>query len=165
MASYVNRKGRWTAVVHIKPFPKRAKTFATKDAAAFWADGEEAVLRAARDRARSEGLPPDPEGMPRPASEIFALPRFTIDQMSGVYFLIKNDRCVYVGSSDNVHGRIKDHFKSGSKTSDFDSYTFVPCPPETMRDIEREYIKILKPLHNYTFIDREIRDARRVSQI
>jgi len=131
------------ALVYIKPFKRIGKTFSTHEAAKAWADEKERELRARRD------------------GNILALPRFKLEGMSGVYFLIKDGICVYVGSSENIHARVIEHRKSEGKTSDFDEYAFVPCQIETMRDMERKYIREWEPIHNYNHVSADERMRRK----
>ena len=65
-------------------------------------------------------------------------------QCSGVYFLIKGHRVVYVGQATNVFRRVSDH--AGAK--DFDGFTFISCKPESLNAIESLYIHYLKPQLN-----------------
>jgi hypothetical protein len=60
---------------------------------------------------------------------------------SGVYFLIKDDRVVYVGQSVNVFVRISHHVQH----KDFDSYAYVNCPRDKLDILESLYIHALSP--------------------
>lgn len=66
--------------------------------------------------------------------------------MSGVYFLIREKRIVYVGQSVSVLGRIGNHAAEGVK--DFDSYAFIECKKENLNILESIYIHILSPEYN-----------------
>lgn len=66
--------------------------------------------------------------------------------MSGVYFLVRNGRVIYVGQSTNVYGRVYYHMSQREKP--FDSWCFVPCPPDRLDLIESLYIHSLKPKLN-----------------
>lgn len=62
----------------------------------------------------------------------------------GVYFLIQDNKIVYVGQSVNVFNRIACH----TKDKRFDSYYFLPCPHGNLDVIESAYIHALNPLLN-----------------
>lgn len=63
---------------------------------------------------------------------------------SGVYFLIKGQRVVYVGQSVNVYARVASH----APTKDFDSFTYIPLPVYQLDAAESLYIHALKPEQN-----------------
>lgn len=64
---------------------------------------------------------------------------------SGVYFLVKDDRVVYVGQSGNVYARIAAHQSS----KDFDGWCYTPCEGKKQLDIlESLYIHYLQPEQN-----------------
>lgn len=65
----------------------------------------------------------------------------------GIYFLIKNEKVVYVGQSKNVLTRISFH-----KDKNFDSYAFLPCEEHEMDIIESLYIHLLQPEQNGTSV-------------
>ena len=60
---------------------------------------------------------------------------------SGVYFLIKNERIVYVGQSINVYSRIAEHYKSKF----FSDVFSVPCPRSNLDVLESMYIHTFNP--------------------
>jgi hypothetical protein len=59
---------------------------------------------------------------------------------TGVYFLISNNKIVYVGQSVNVYARI-----SGHTHKTFDSFTVLPCPKEHLNVLESLYIHMFDP--------------------
>lgn len=63
---------------------------------------------------------------------------------SGIYFLIKDDRIVYVGQSTSIMRRIGEHIDK-----DFDSYSYISCPQEALDLVESIYIFLYRPLLNY----------------
>ena len=65
--------------------------------------------------------------------------------MCGVYFLVSNDRVVYVGQSVNIPARVAQHKTSG-KT--FDRVAFVECEKEWLNVLESLYIHVLRPSLN-----------------
>lgn len=65
-------------------------------------------------------------------------------QRCGLYFLIKEDRIVYVGQSTIVAQRAAKH----RGVIHHDSYTFLPCLPHELNELEAQYIVALKPVHN-----------------
>ena len=68
---------------------------------------------------------------------------------SGVYFLIKNKKVVYVGQSNNVIRRIGKHIEDGIK--EFDACTYIEIKGKYIDDmghIEWTYIQRLQPEYN-----------------
>lgn len=63
---------------------------------------------------------------------------------TGVYFLIKNRRVIYVGQSVNIFSRLREH----RKDKDFDSFKFLQCKRHELDVIESKYIYALKPKLN-----------------
>jgi hypothetical protein len=64
---------------------------------------------------------------------------------TGVYFLVKDDRVVYVGQSINVYARVNDHIKNGK---DFDNACYIPCLRQGLNVLESLYIHVLQPEQN-----------------
>lgn len=62
-----------------------------------------------------------------------------------VYFLLYDFEVVYVGSSENVHLRIKNHLNSDKL---FDSYAVIDCCPDHVLAVEYFYIQKFKPKYN-----------------
>lgn len=60
---------------------------------------------------------------------------------SGVYFLIKGIKVIYVGQSVNVFARISSHVQY----KDFDSYAYVSCSRDKLDILESLYIHTLSP--------------------
>lgn len=69
--------------------------------------------------------------------------------ISGVYFLFKENECVYVGESKCVMSRISSHFKSGKNFDRF-AYDIVKGKSKRKR-MERLLIKKYRPLWNITY--------------
>ena len=63
---------------------------------------------------------------------------------SGVYFLFKGTRIVYVGQSRHIDSRIRQHF--GNK--DFDSIQAMAVPEELLDSVEVYWIQRLRPILN-----------------
>lgn len=63
---------------------------------------------------------------------------------SGVYFLIKNNKIIYVGQSVNIFRRIMDHLP----TKRFDKFSYIRCKKENLDIIESLYIHHIKPPQN-----------------
>lgn len=62
-------------------------------------------------------------------------------ECTGVYFLIKNHKIVYVGQAMNVFRRVADH----SITKEFDSFSYIRCKQEVLNVVESLYIHVFKP--------------------
>lgn len=64
----------------------------------------------------------------------------------GVYFLISNDKIVYVGQSVNIPSRIEQHKKDPCK--EFDRYHSIPCKVTELDLVESNYIRKFMPKFN-----------------
>jgi hypothetical protein len=73
---------------------------------------------------------------------------FPLDLLSGVYFLIRQSVIIYVGQTTNLLNRLAKHQRSGRR---FDSFAYIPCPPEQLEELEGIYIAMLVPEENGTF--------------
>ena len=62
-----------------------------------------------------------------------------------VYFLLYEGEVVYVGSSENVHLRLKSHLNSEKL---YDSYAIIDCCPDHVLAVEYFYIQKFKPKYN-----------------
>ena len=59
-----------------------------------------------------------------------------------IYFLIKDDKIIYVGKSKQGFKRIFEHKK------DFDSFTYIECDESILDVLETIYIERFKPICN-----------------
>ena len=59
----------------------------------------------------------------------------------GVYFLIDNNRIIYVGQSVNIEARMASH----ARNKNFNRFAFVACEPELLDALESLYIHFLMP--------------------
>lgn len=65
-------------------------------------------------------------------------------EATGVYFLVKYPKVVYVGQSTNIYSRMQNH-KHGK---DFDAFAYIPCKRELLDKLESLYIHLLRPKLN-----------------
>lgn len=65
---------------------------------------------------------------------------------SGIYFLVKGNEVVYVGQSSSVLSRIGTHILD--KNKEFDAFSFMSVPKESLDILETIYIKVLNPKFN-----------------
>jgi predicted DNA-binding transcriptional regulator AlpA len=79
----------------------------------------------------------------------------TAARVSGVYFLVKGTRVVYVGQSTNVYSRAANHFSN----KEFDNWCFIPCKKEELDVLESLYIHFLRPPQNGRMNGTEIISA------
>jgi predicted GIY-YIG superfamily endonuclease len=79
------------------------------------------------------------------ARAITAIP-IDAPKRSGVYFLISQDKVVYVGQSTNVFQRIATHAYTSDK--EFEAFAFVNVPQDELLHVERHYIRSFKPALN-----------------
>jgi len=63
---------------------------------------------------------------------------------TGVYFLIKNDKVVYVGQSTHILSRIGNQFNY----VDYDNFAFIMCRKSELNIIESLYIHAFRPIKN-----------------
>lgn len=62
----------------------------------------------------------------------------------GVYFLFDKDVIVYIGQSTDIHRRINHH-----RQFNWDRYSIIEMKEgRALRDLEREYIRSIRPAHN-----------------
>ena len=64
----------------------------------------------------------------------------------GIYFLLRDDRIVYVGMTTSILQRIYAH----RLQKDFDRVLFTECPEHLLRHVEKALIETLKPELNLT---------------
>lgn len=63
----------------------------------------------------------------------------------GIYFLINNDRVIYIGQSVNVSARVSQHTTTNKV---FDKWLVLPCKKEHLDVMESLYIHLLRPPGN-----------------
>jgi len=80
---------------------------------------------------------------------LFKIPRSTFNSGTAIYFLCRNEKVVYVGQAENVHGRILDH----AGTKNFDSVFYIRVQSNKMNKIESALISYLKPEYNRTSLN------------
>jgi hypothetical protein len=68
--------------------------------------------------------------------------------VSGVYFLIRGAKVVYVGQSVNVGARLSAHRADADKL--FDYGVFLPLPESDLLRVEKAFIRLLRPEYNRT---------------
>jgi len=77
---------------------------------------------------------------------------------SGVYFLIKSKKVIYVGQTVNVIIRVGTH----ATTKKFDTWHWIPCPRDKLNALERIYIDAFLPPLNRDPFTRMLRSSREV---
>lgn len=136
---------------------KFSKTFPTRALAEQWAERQEfratgmPMLRAALEDHRIAACLPkrQRDAILRAnysAHEILEC-AFPVDLLSGVYFLVRDQEITYVGQTSMIFDRLAKHHRSGRR---FDSFSFIPCPPEQLDELESIYIAMLLPEGNST---------------
>jgi predicted GIY-YIG superfamily endonuclease len=63
------------------------------------------------------------------------------DKISAVYFLVKNDRVIYVGQTKNLLARYWTH----ETVKDFDHMLFIRCQPSELLELEDHWTLLLRP--------------------
>jgi hypothetical protein len=69
-----------------------------------------------------------------------------IEGLVGVYFLVLDNRVVYVGMSFDIPARIRTHINERAKA--FDRVFVLECHPDFVCDLETLYITRLRPKYN-----------------
>lgn len=72
--------------------------------------------------------------------------KLTQYNISGIYFLIKDNIVVYVGKSVNIHGRMRKHVIAGNK--DFDEVRYIEADKSVILDKEKYYTSLYRPKYN-----------------
>lgn len=83
---------------------------------------------------------------------IVPLPELPV-HIIGVYFLMRGDKCVYIGSSTNILERINTHVSdaAGNGSSEpklFDSAAYIQCDEHDLAEVEERFIAELQPEYN-----------------
>ena len=92
-------------------------------------------------------------GAPKTLEDVPDLRRFGIAGMKAayVYFLVSRKKIVYVGQTlSGLEQRISAHLADPSKT--FDDVFYICVDSGSVSDIERYYIRTLRPKHNRVFL-------------
>ena len=74
-----------------------------------------------------------------------------VESVTGIYFLVKDEKIVYVGQSTNIFARVGTH----KTDKDFDKAVYFECPSTELDDLEYELINILQPKYNKSGNPRE----------
>lgn len=78
---------------------------------------------------------------PLSKKEILAKSKIDNADISGIYFLIKNNKIVYIGQSTSIAIRLASHNHKGS----FDCYSYIACHKTDLDFMESMYIDIYRP--------------------
>jgi len=81
-------------------------------------------------------------------------------RLTGVYFLVKDGRVVYVGQSVNVLERVLKH-----RTKDFDEVWFLACRECELNEKERSFLDALVPRLNRDQRTMDLRENQRAAAI
>lgn len=160
------KRNSWRAFV-FKSGQRLSKCFPTREEAQVWADHQEKKLEALRSRYQRGGQPPalatyaPTKALTNPEME------YTYDDIlaavipygstSGIYFLTRGTKIVYIGQSTGVLRRIMAHRVDGK---DFDGFAFFSCPEEDLDELETAYIRAFNPSDNWSFGNRPGRKRR-----
>lgn len=86
------------------------------------------------------------DNRPTALRHIKYLCRHTYDDNSCVYFLVEREEVVYVGQTNNLHVRIRQHRRENSKT--FDYVAYVSMAADIAKATESALIRYLCPKYN-----------------
>jgi hypothetical protein len=88
-------------------------------------------------------------------SEIAAAAKPLEGAGTGIYFLVKGGRVVYVGQSLCVLARVGTHSTNASRP--FDSWSWLSCDRSQLDALERDYITALMPPYNVDWVTKVLR--------
>ena len=76
--------------------------------------------------------------------------------LDGIYFLIKDRQCVYVGQSNDIYRRISEHRRGtsthGFSNKDFDSWDYIETSSQCEKDrLEYLLIHMIRPKYNIDY--------------
>jgi len=71
--------------------------------------------------------------------------QYPASSISGVYFLIRENKIKYVGQTVNLFHRLGQHKRAEKR---FDAFSFIPCEPEHLNELEQIYRDLLMPDEN-----------------
>ncbi len=87
-----------------------------------------------------------PQNIPKKLLSITNLYQYNFDGYPpAVYFLCKEGEVVYVGQTVSMAGRMESHIRDNKQ---FDSVFFIPVPRSILSNVEKAFIKLLKPILN-----------------
>lgn len=153
--AYISPQGKkWRVQTYVQG-KRSSQTFKTEALARAWAD---------RFEAKTEGMPQLRKALsdhqiipllPRKFREAMEKANYTerelvasafpIEADTGIYFLVRDGQVSYIGQTTNVLARVLKHRQMGKR---FDSFSFIPCLPEHLVELEKTYICLLMPDEN-----------------
>lgn len=159
MACIENRGSSWRVKVYLDTVNGKkvfqSKSFKTEALAVAYAEMSKAVPRSISTQKRLiqdhriiNCIPQrfrDAVSKANYSSDEILLARMPANNMTGIYFLINNDKIRYVGQTVNIFHRLAQH-KRNDKV--FDSYAFIPCEKEQLNELEKTYLDLLMPEEN-----------------
>lgn len=148
MASILQIGNKWRAQVRRKDFDTEAKTFDSREEAEEWSALVEARINDVRNwRAKST----QPRMQLKTRDGLLTLSQILLasepsTKIAAVYFLIKDNQIVYIGSTVDAQSRLLDHRNRGKE---FDRHLVLAFKTiEQAREAELLYINQFKPEHN-----------------
>lgn len=96
-------------------------------------------------------------------SEINNLSQEITAAPTAIYFLLRDNKIVYVGQSINIYSRIGEHFED--RKIKFNRFSIIPCKKENLEILETFYIHKFNPIYNkqrdfWSNILCDLKDAR-----
>lgn len=155
VANMVNGPPRGRATVPLKCRRRRASSNCAKFGSVSSNAPATAEGRSRRNSDRKRCVNSAPVLTPRSLEDRMAYPaipcptglaQLPTPDVSGVYFLWRQARVVYVGQSRHVKARVLEHLADTSKK--FDQFSYVRCGLLKLGEWERFYIESLTPEHN-----------------
>lgn len=155
MPSIERRGGKFRARL-MRNGVRKSRTFRTEAEANAWVEREQgiapgvpALKMALRDHKIVRHVPPrllDAIDKVNHSHDEILAAKFSLCGGCGIYFLIRDHEIRYVGQCSNLINRLDRHRRNGKK---FDSFSFIPCSPEHLDELESAYISLLMPRENF----------------
>jgi hypothetical protein len=148
--------GVWRAEAQFQG-TRKSKTFKTEVEAREWGDREETSIRKRHEFREAMMCKTIMAHVPMRVMQAVEKVPFTKEELlgrafpadlrCGIYFLIEGDDIVYVGQSTDVFNRLSRHRRDGKE---FDSFNIIPCPEESLDELESTYIDAFAPWLNHS---------------
>lgn len=145
MPSIQKSGDKWRAQIAVRG-KRESRSFRTQREASAWAYSREASIKNQDELRRNfeekfYGVSFDKDM----SEEKLMTAKVPVCNFCGVYFLLDNNKIVYIGKSTNIISRIAEHAKKGRT---FSHYYAMPCSAEGLDDLEKEMIRRFMPEQN-----------------
>lgn len=145
MPSIQKSGDKWRAQIAIMG-KRESRSFRTQREASAWAHSREASIKNQANLQRDFEEKFYGVSFDKDVSESKLMSaKVPVCNFCGVYFLLDNNKIVYIGKSTNIISRVSEHAKKGRS---FSHYYAIPCSPDSVNDLEKEMIRRFMPEQN-----------------